>query len=235
MKTNNKLNTKFTKELEYFYGLLWADGHVTKPGNKHKKIDFYTTIKDLKDFKKILTLVYNWSIYKRKTNKDNPQWLESYVFSFNNAIIHKHFIEMDYHLKSHINPTKILNYIPEKFHKYWFRGYIDGDGCFYCNPKQCLRQFALSSTYEQNWKFMFDLCDRLSIKNGKVQKRQLVKSAYSSFRICNKEGIQKLCDYIYGDKWDGIGLKRKYNKYLECINMISQQNKKHGQYRKKKS
>lgn len=64
---------------------------------------------------------------------------------------------------------------------------------------------------------MIELCNKLNItyridridklKNGKQSKS-------SQFRICRKNDIKILGEYIY-QKYDNIGLERKYLKYKE--------------------
>jgi len=101
-----------------------------------------------------------------------------------------------------------------KLKHYWFRGLIDGDGCFYYyKPKlgSTLRQFALASTYEQDWGYFESLCDELQI-NYKIKRNKNLKSSSSYLRITNKDGIIKLGEYIYKN-YDNIGLDRKYKKF----------------------
>lgn len=92
------------------------------------------------------------------------------------------------------------------------------DGCFYYNKKRYIRNFAQASCYEQDWTLFEDLAKELNI--GYEVKRNIIKakgnkkeSRYSIFRI-NNNTIINLGEFIYAD-YDGIGLKRKYNKYLE--------------------
>jgi len=42
-------------------------------------------------------------------------------------------VDNDYKLKSYNSADKILSKIPNSLHHYFFRGLIDGDGCFYLN------------------------------------------------------------------------------------------------------
>jgi hypothetical protein len=130
-------------------------------------------------------------------------------------------IENDYDKKSYTSANKILSKIPNEIKHYWFRGLIDGDGCFYhYTPKKgsTLRQFVLTSTYEQDWTYFENLCKELEIKYT-IKRIKNIKSASSVIRITNKKGIKKLGEYIYQNfKKDSIGLIRKFNKFKLITN-----------------
>ena len=99
-------------------------------------------------------------------------------------------------------------------------GIIDGDGSYYLNEKYGLRHFEISSTYEQDWKYLKDVCENLNIKYkisliSKINKKSNKLNKSSSFRIIGKE-ILKLGVYLYDEEI--IGLVRKYNKFNQIKN-----------------
>jgi hypothetical protein len=106
-----------------------------------------------------------------------------------------------------------LSKIPNELKHYFFRGLIDGDGSFYF--KDYTRQFALTSSYEQDWDYFERLCEYLGIKYKikrviNFNKKTKKENKSSVLRILGKE-IIKLGEYIY--KGDDFGLSRKINKY----------------------
>ena len=108
---------------------------------------------------------------------------------------------------------RILKNIPSHLYKYWYRGLIDGDGCWYINEKNYNYQFSLAGSYKQDWSYFEHLLNKLKIKYS-VQRRIQNNNKSSCIRITNKHGIIKLGNFIYNNyKIDNIGLKRKYDKY----------------------
>lgn len=99
----------------------------------------------------------------------------------------------------------------------WLRGFIDGDGCWYFNKKNNTRQFTISGKKDQNWSFITDFLDNINIQYKVFQRYHSTSNSNSScLRICNKQHIKKLYDFIYQDRLD-IGLKRKQTKGKDLI------------------
>ena len=104
---------------------------------------------------------------------------------------------------------------------YFFRGIIDGDGCFY-NGKG-LKLFSVTSSIEQDWKYLEDLFNSLNIEykiRKKEHKNKTGNISHSSLiEVIGINRIIKIGNYIYnGFDLDKIGLKRKYDKYLSIKN-----------------
>lgn len=207
------------KEISYLLGLIWADGFMYQSPSKHVSNFGFTMVKeDIETIKPILDSVGKWNYYEKK--QLNPKWKPSVIVMTNNKRVFNFLIEHMYGNKSSISADKIISIIPIELRHYFFLGLIDGDGCFYhYTPKigSTLRQFALASTYEQDWSYFENLCDELDI-NYKIKRNKGKKSSSSYIRITNKNGIRKLGDYIYQNfKEDGIGLTRKYDKFVKII------------------
>ena len=116
---------------------------------------------------------------------------------------------------------KILSKIPDNLKHYWFRGLIDGDGCFYFHKYH--KEMTLASSYNQDWNYILKLCKHLNIepamkKTIQTQNGHINKSSVIRFR--KFEYIKKFGDYIYKDRdVDRIGFERNYNKFKQiCIN-----------------
>lgn len=209
-------NIKY-KEVVYLLGLIWGDGFLNPSSNGYNHSLGFTMVKeDIEMIKSTIDSIGKWNYYERK--QPNPNWKPSINVITNNKRIFDFLVEHDYDKKSYISADKILSKIPNNLKHYFFLGLIDGDGCFYYKPNKgsTLRQFALASTYEQDWSYFESLCEGLGIKY-KI-KRSKSKTSSSYIRITNKNGIKRLGDYIYQTiSIDGIGLNRKYEKYKKIV------------------
>lgn len=201
-----------TKEVCYFLGFLWADGYlgkgITSQHGKNYRITLGIIKPDFQNIEPILDKIGKWNKFFRQQPNRQPQG----EFITSNMAIHKFLIENNYGNKN-MGP-KILDIIPTNLLKYWYRGYLDGDGNIYCTyNKYLVIQVSFSAPYEQNWTFMEKLINRLHINKFGIQRLvRLNGNSHSTFRVTNLIDSKKLLDFIYQD-FDNIGLIRKYNKY----------------------
>lgn len=224
-KNKNKIdyslfNKNFTKESAYILGLLWADGHI----REEKKL---TTINcseiDINDVVSVFFKTGDWLLSKTiKKTHNNKEVKNQKRISTTTWGLFEILKDNDYLIKSYSSPNKILNLIPNELKKYWFRGYLDGDGCIKLGKKYGV-EVVFAGNYEQDWCFMVDLCIELDIKFS-IDKRVVEKGKYSHFRINKKNDVKKICDYIYSE-YDNLGFSRKFKKYLEVISYIKNKEK----------
>lgn len=213
VKPNQFIN-RFTKESAYLLGLLWADGYIKNSGRMNT-IELECIEEDAKVLYPIFLRTGEWRINYRNRNGRRPQA----KIGTNNYPMASFLRSHGYSPNTFISANNILQLIPKKLYKYWFRGLSDGDGCFYVNMKSKHFQFSIFGGYSQEWDYLTKLFDSLDIKysislrenkkSGKIQKS-------SSVRISNKQDVVKFGDFIYDDFLDDeMGLKRKFNKYME--------------------
>ncbi len=224
---NNRPNSDFninldqfldikTKEISYFLGLLWADGHVSSSTHKSgsfKGISLEIVSEDFSEIKPVLDLIGKWGVYTRKRKKS---WKETTSALTNNQRLSEFLIEHDYDKKSNSSADKILSKIPIELKHYFFRGLSDGDGSFHYSDKKYkkLKQFGISSTYSQDWSYLEKECIKLGIRYY-ISQTITKKGFKSSCLRLNGNNTKLFGDYIYKDmdKYK-IGLTRKYEKYL---------------------
>jgi hypothetical protein len=185
----------------YFLGFMWADGCI-----RSNRI-FMTLIKEdmLNSLEEILPKYGEWNFRNDKTKyrsfnvycKPYFDWLCGY----------------DFHEKSSIPPTKLMDNLPKENLRYFFRGFLDGDGSFPLNKKTGNVSFSVTGPYGYDWSFFTNVLDELLVK---YTIRNVCKeySKFSEVRVNKKNDILKISKFLYGDEWDGIGLKRKYDKSI---------------------
>jgi len=216
--------TNFTIESSYILGLLWADGHVNPKTNEirisalSKDIITYLPI-----FQKTGIWLDFWNNKKQKTRNNKPQG----TLTCSNKNLKKFLTECNY-TPHNTNSTNIVSVIPKCLQHYWYRGFVDGDGCWtYSKTSRTLpsgklntfynRKFTITGPKEQDWNFFETLLKKLNI-NYKIN-RYRKSNKYSHLTVTGKENFLKLGNYLYKTfEKDKIGLPRKYCKWKEIIN-----------------
>lgn len=134
LKVNYDLfNNNFTKESVYILGLLWADGHVRKE-NKTTSISCIES--DINEVIPIFLKTGNWMIsnsikkYFNNNQVKTQKKISTTTWGLFNILEKYGFLN-----KSIGCPINLLNIIPYNLKKYWFRGFLDGDGCIRLGKK----------------------------------------------------------------------------------------------------
>lgn len=196
----------------YLLGLIWADGHLRKK-IKNGIVKYYTLSISLKetDANYVEQLLVNTGKWTKTKYKNQV------AFTCYNRILGEFLESCDYLSKSKSSPCKILLHIPIHLHKYFFLGYLDGDGCIY--TKNTILTITFTSTYEQNWKFMENLLKTMNIKCyiRKVIKND--KSKYSDLRIHKKLDCSTFLSYLYNNH--SLGFIRKKIKFENFKNLTN--------------
>ena len=207
-------------EKAYTLGFLWGDAYM-----KHVKAKtgisqvYYPGLEIVRDdllvIKDLFSVWGDWICRFRSRPNRRPQGEIALYDSKFGWFLAQH----DYVIKSISEPTKILSIIPEDLKQYWWRGFIDADGCFYHNDRWSTNQFSIAGAFELPWDETIKMFRQLGIDQYQVQHRTHSKSKSSAIRISNPNSIVKLGDYIYADNLH-IGLQRKHNKYAMIKNSI---------------
>jgi hypothetical protein len=207
----------YTPESSYILGLLWADGHINKKSNS---INIECVKEDIDIFYPIFQKTGNFNLYYRNRLNRKPQG----IINCSSLNLSQFLKINDYSNKSQLSPNKILSSIPKELKHYFFRGWVDGDGCFYYNKKLHLMEFIMSGTYNQDWSSLIILCEKLNI-NYKISQITTKKGhQHSRFLIKKKTDIVIFGNFIY--KENTFGLKRKYDKFLPIKENLENEIKK---------
>ena len=199
-----------TPEIAYILGLLWADGTIRQ--HKYENtIALECQLEDIKIFLPIFLSTGKWKCYYRNRINRKPQG----CIRTNNKPLVNFLKDNDYNAKSIESAYKILSKIPVNLKHYWFRGFLDGDGCITKDGR-----IEFSSSINQKWDFITLLFDSMNIKYKTRILTRIVKGkthSASSIRLSKKNSIP-FSKYIYQNyEYDNIGLQRKYNRYKEYI------------------
>jgi hypothetical protein len=195
----------YQAESVYILGLIWSDGSFDLP---------YRT-----------GLHGNWRYNFQ--NKRQPTWKDQLLVRASSKDFVNFLLHHDYKTKGESSADRILSIIPNNLKHYFFRGVIDGDGSFQCGKKTIRsngkKAFGCYSTYKQNWNYFEQLLKSLDIsykicRRNRIRKNKIKEQKSSSIEFYKIHDIIKFGNYIYNDfEQDGIGLKRKYNKFQEIV------------------
>lgn len=192
-------------EHAYLLGFIWADGTIYSQ-YKRKSIRIEIKEDDMNELRKVLDATGKWTYMRRERSNRSPQ----VTAECSNAKLVAFLIDHDYGDKSKASPTKIMESMPDNLHEFFLRGWIDGDGCFYTGKTS--RQFTIAGSFDQDWSALKSIADRLDITYGISKRANKFKS--SAFRISNKNGIQKIGEFVYQTRQD-IGLPRKREAFVK--------------------
>lgn len=202
-----------TPEVAYILGILWADGTLSK-GERRHSITLNCLAEDMDEIMDVFIKTGKWNRYTYSRIGRKIQG----VLQTNNKTLVYHLRKHDYVGKSIGSACSILSTIPDHLKHYWFRGLIDGDGCFYVRHSPLANNFTIASSYEQDWTYINNIMKKLGIEYGirryhQIQNGKTNKS--SVIKIGSRAGIVRFGEWLYqGYPNDGIGFKRKYDKYL---------------------
>lgn len=203
-----------TPEVAYFLGFMWADGCVIINKGKQYVIQLLCLNRDYLKIAKTWKAIGSWNIYRHR-QKSNGKLLAQVKVC--NKPLATWLAEHDYDKKSDVSPTKILSRIPDNLKHLFWRGFMDGDGCWKVSERS--QNFAFFAKYGYPWDEHSKQLDKLGIK-WSLKKRVKTVNRFGrvSFLICSDlDGINRWGEYVYqGYETDKIGLPRKHAKWKEC-------------------
>jgi len=216
----NDFNKIKSKEVSYFLGLLWADGHISKSNNN---VSIECNGEDMLEFKKVLDVFGKWSYYSRKridSRTSTKPVINAYI---HDRSLHDFLVENDFLEKSIKSPEKIISKIPKELINYFLLGLVDGDGCFYFR-EGLSNQFYLSGSLKQDWTSIKIILESIGVYAKYIQVKNVNSSSF--IRVTNVKDIKKIGDFVYSTiEDDNIGLKRKYEKYKQIIKKLLEREK----------
>ncbi len=168
---------------------------------------------DGEDIAPVLEKVGQWSIYRRHRKGRAP----SIRFSVSDEKFLS-FLRDEGYLE---NPKRVLTMIPEELKYLWFRGLVDGDGCFYIHASNHPCYLNISSKIDEDWSYLTDQLSSLKIPFvEKAITRKNGKGNYSFVQIQRKLAIVAFGNWLYQANRD-IGLRRKSLKFFKIRELLS--------------
>ena len=203
--------TVTTPEQSYTLGFIWGDGHLHKADPILGR--YYANIEIVKDdYNNICRFFKCFGKWSEKERHRNGCKILTCATLFD-GVLGSFLKANDYDIKSTISPSKILASIPNKLHSFFWRGFIDADGCFGLNKNS--GYFHITGSYNQEWHDFEKLLQRLNIKYT-VERKSSYSGNISRVSVYSRRGITALGKFIYGSQ-PYISLQRKRNKFLEII------------------
>lgn len=203
--------TKHPKELAYFIGFFWADGHI----RKDKSLIIEIIKEDADDIEHILKTLADFTIYER-TRKNT---IKAFFYKDYEKEICKKLNYLGKYSNSIESHEKIIRYIPDCFIKYFLRGLIDGDGNLYVSPltaKHHSTQITIAGRSGQNWDYIINYIKEKYDIDFKKNENKYKTYKSSNIRATNKTKIINFLSQIY-DVDDKIYLTRKFKKIKSLI------------------
>ena len=102
--------------------------------------------KDIESVEHIFNKVANFRKYYQNYKNRQPQ-MECFLYHKISSELLK---SLGKYAKSSESHQKIIEFIPEQYRNYFIRGFIDGDGCFYCVKNSTSITFSLCGNYNQD-------------------------------------------------------------------------------------
>lgn len=207
-----------TKESAYSLGFIFADGHVFySPKNSYGgvAINILSTDALFLDKPLLKTSMWHTRTFIRAGTK-KPQ--KSYRIG-SNDLYNFLYNDLDFKYKNQFFSQKIFDFLPEHLHRYFWRGYFDGDGCIYIPETKSQNGIRcyIAGSHGFDWSFLQDHLTKMKIES-KIKLQTNHTGGWSHIHIDKLLHCEKFINYIYGGVGvDGIGFTRKYIKYIRYL------------------
>ena len=198
-------------QVAYLLGLLWADGAIGK-----YDVSLPLIKSDMDEIKHILLQYGQWSFYLRKP-PTGTTWKPVSIARLCNKGLREFLERNDFRHKSKYSPTKLLSIISPSVRSYFWRGFLDGDGCIYVQKHKNWKfgTITLTGSYDQDWKDLITQLNKLNVEHRLVRETNKRGHQCSRIVISNLDGILAFGKYVYNNREsDRIGFRRKYDNYL---------------------
>lgn len=217
-KINENFFKKWSPEMAYVLGLIYADGSLIDSRLSSRTCYVIISNNDLDLLKQVKNTMGSKhtlevrSPYLRKIRKKEYQCRTSYRLRIGSRLVY------DDLLKLGLTPRKSLSIklpdIPIEYFSYFTRGYCDGDGCVNVYKKSLFYRVLKVIFVSGSFEFLKQLSYRLGEILGTKLKTVFYQSEAYRIVYSTKEA-RILCDFMYRDINLAPFLKRKYKKFYD--------------------
>jgi mobile intron protein len=205
---NNVFDKIDTQEKAYWLGFLYADGNISKIGDKNNyRISLELSLKDSEHLEKFRNFIGKEIPNKKDSFRcrcsfvDKKMWKQLY----NKGCTPQKSLKLKF-------PDK--NILPLNLYNHFIRGYIDGDGSIFPNRnprgnKKLRLSILGTKEFLKYLLFIFNRTDKKLYLNSR-DKTKVTNCYFVEFG--NKDSI-RICNYLYNNA--EIYLERKFEKYNE--------------------
>lgn len=196
--------------MAYFWGFCLADGHLTKTCNT---LSLNIRTDDAIELYEILKPLGNFSL--KHSKKRNTSTISLY-----NVKIGRYMKSLGFLEKSLRFDERILKTIPDHLKRYFFRGITDGDGWYQIRDGGKGGAVVWAGGKNQDWSLMTDFVNSAGC-SCYISKEDNKYGSCSKLIVGSKYDAVRIGSILYKNyDIDGIGLKRKYEKFIELKNSI---------------
>lgn len=205
-----------TPEVAWTLGFLFADGCINKRKNRNRqgRVCLQINTKDFYEVNKTLMKVVAWNTYHRVSKKGYNQS----SFEINNWNLYRFFNDgLEYKNKNFCFSTKIFDFLPQSLHRYFWRGYFDGDGCIGTQlyKDNINIRSTIAGNYLMDWSVLEGVCKSLDVNCYVIRGTNHI-GRWSTFHTQTEKSTLNFIRYLYNDfQKDNIGLCRKFFKYVD--------------------
>lgn len=221
-----------TPEKAYWLGFIWGDGYVAQRNrNGYISYEFKLGLSEidkehLEKFKLDIQSTHPIKLYNvtgfDTTNKEARIFISNKKLG--STLYNKYNIQ-----PRRNNFNNIIENVPKKFYSDLIRGFIDSDGTIISKNIQYKninrKEFSIGIISNESVLDFFN--DRL-LKNNftttiykKTKRHDNADGLVKSIRITGNNKVFTILDWLYNDK-KKISLERKYNKYIEIKNYMTE-------------
>lgn len=202
------LSRTHTPEFSYLLGFIWADGYLAENG---RVVTINIAEEDGRALERVVLSTGSWSsrTYVRLIGGKRRAYR---TFTVNDKAFYEWLVAHGFRHKSRRGFVELLKTWPKHLLSYVWRGYFDGDGCFY------VKHTTIAGAATFDWSALRASLKRHDIKAEVEVQIRSTRAANSRLAITRIADRMRFAEMVYRDRLD-IGLPRKQEPYMAWLTM----------------
>lgn len=215
---SNRVLNFMDPEVAYFLGLLWADGCCS---THRYAIRLTCAVRDASQYLKFLPSILQtpeWS--KSFQIPNNPKHVPIVTYQYSSRRLSNLLQQWGLHVDRK-DISILFSRIPNNLKSFFLLGLIDGDGSWY-GRQPGPKKLSISASVDQNWEALINYFKNNLGLNPNIKIYYQSRGAESSLVVYRHQDILDLGNFLYLHReTSNIGLDRKYEKWLQIVDQIS--------------